>query len=143
MLTALKDFCYLSFFKGALLKDPHDLLVAPGKHSQADRQLRYTRSEQIRNQEEIIGQYIKEAIDLEKSGATIDFKEKNELSYPPELIQKMDEDLAFKNSFESLTPGRQRSWNLHFSSAKQAKTRISRIEKAKTKIFAGKGWNER
>ncbi|MFN8364645.1 MAG: hypothetical protein U0T78_05135 [Cloacibacterium normanense] len=31
---------------------------------------------------------------------------------------------------------------MHFSSAKQSATRISRIEKLKPKIFEGKGLNE-
>ncbi|MEO1253424.1 MAG: YdeI/OmpD-associated family protein [Bacteroidota bacterium] len=124
------------------MKDPHKLLVAPGKNSQADRYLKYTTAQQVIDQKETIKAYIQEAIELEKSGAKIDFKEKNELVFPEELIEKMDTDPGFKRAFESLTPGRQRSWNLHFSSAKQSSTRTSRIEKAKGKIFEGKGWNE-
>jgi uncharacterized protein YdeI (YjbR/CyaY-like superfamily) len=49
----------------------------------------------------------------------------------------------FKAAFEALTPGRQRGYLLHFSGAKQAQTRMARIEKMMPKIFDGKGWNER
>ncbi len=142
MLTALKDFCCISFFKGSLMKDPHKLLIAPGKNSQADRYLKYTSTQQVIVQKDIIVDYIKEAIELEKSGARVDFKEKNELVFPEELIQKMNEDSKFKKAFSALSPGRQRGWNLHFSSAKQSSTRLSRIEKARPKILEGKGWNE-
>jgi uncharacterized protein YdeI (YjbR/CyaY-like superfamily) len=44
-----------------------------------------------------------------------------------------------RTAFESLTPGRQRAYLLHFSSAKQAKTRESRIEKYIPQILEGKG----
>ncbi|HMZ49165.1 MAG TPA: YdeI/OmpD-associated family protein, partial [Flavobacteriales bacterium] len=39
----------------------------------------------------------------------------------------------------ALTPGRQRGYLLHFSSAKQAKTREARIDKNLERILAGKG----
>ena len=143
ILTAFKDYCCLAFFKGSLLEDPHKLLVTPGENSQAARQLRFTETKEVLANKEAIKEYIQQAINLEKSGAKVDFKQKNELEFPQELIQKMEEDIAFKKAFEALTPGRQRGWNLHFTSAKQSATRASRIEKAKAKIFEGKGWNER
>ena len=50
---------------------------------------------------------------------------------------------ANREAFEALTPGRRRSWVLHFGTAKQAATRAARIEKAAPKILAGKGFNDR
>jgi uncharacterized protein YdeI (YjbR/CyaY-like superfamily) len=47
-----------------------------------------------------------------------------------------------KTAFEALTPGRQRGYIFYFSSAKQSKTRESRIEKCRQRIFGGKGFNE-
>lgn len=55
----------------------------------------------------------------------------------------MDADPALAEGFHGLTPGRQRSWVLHFASAKQSATRAARIDKAALAIKAGKGWNER
>ncbi|WP_425392043.1 YdeI/OmpD-associated family protein [Ekhidna sp.] len=143
ILTAFKDYSCLSFFKGSLMTDPDGILVAPGQNSQAARQLRFTNSEEVITQKDSIQEYIQEAIRLEKKGAKVDFTQKNELNFPDELINKMENNQAFKKAFESLTPGRQRGWNLHFTSAKQSETRTSRIEKAMPKIFEGKGWNER
>ena len=37
LVGALKDYCALSFPKGALLKDPQKLLVAPGQNTRAVR----------------------------------------------------------------------------------------------------------
>ena len=53
-----------------------------------------------------------------------------------------NQDKDFENAFKALTPGRQRAYLLHFSSAKQSATRIARIEKVKPQIFAGKGLND-
>ena len=50
---------------------------------------------------------------------------------------------TLKKAFAALTPGRQRGYLLHFSSAKQAKTRQSRIEKCIPQILAGKGIDDR
>lgn len=61
---------------------------------------------------------------------------------PEELLQKMQDDNVFKKAFEALTPGRQRSYILHISGAKQSATRINRIEKCIPKIMKGKGFNE-
>ena len=46
-------------------------------------------------------------------------------------------------AFHALTPGRQRAYVLHFTGAKQSKTRTARIEKCIPKFLAGKGLNER
>src|SRR5271154_5545866 len=37
LIGGFKEYCTLLFFKGALMADPHDILVAPGK-TQAGRQ---------------------------------------------------------------------------------------------------------
>ena len=47
-----------------------------------------------------------------------------------------------KAAFEALTPGRQREYNLHFSDAKQTKTREARVEKCARKILDGKGFRD-
>jgi len=46
-------------------------------------------------------------------------------------------------AFEALTPGRRRSWVLHLTQARHSATRVSRLEKARLKILAGKGLNDR
>ncbi|MCE8016153.1 hypothetical protein HOP62_08695 [Halomonas sp. MCCC 1A17488] len=79
-----------------------------------------------------------EAIELEKAGAKADFSEKHELSYPEELQSALERDPELKAAFEALTPGRKRGYLLHFSSAKQSSTRVSRIEKCIPSNLSGR-----
>ena len=65
------------------------------------------------------------------------------LDMPEELIDALDADPELAEAFEKLTPGRQRSYVLNLNSAKQSATRVSRIEKFRGKILAGKGALER
>jgi uncharacterized protein YdeI (YjbR/CyaY-like superfamily) len=65
-----------------------------------------------------------------------------DFEYPKELTEKFAENPDFKTAFEQLTLGRQRGYVLHFSDAKQSKTRVARIEKYRRHIIDGKGFNE-
>lgn len=142
LMNAFKEYCALTFFKGALLKDEKRILVRPGENSQAVRQARFTSVQEIKKLKPILKAYISEAIELEKTGMKVDFKEKTQLVFPEEFQNKLDENPDLKAAFEALTPGRQRAYNLYFSAAKQSKTRTSRIEKCIPQILNGKGLND-
>ncbi len=142
MVSAFNDYAFISFFKGVLMKDPNDLLVAPTENIQSARQIRFTDIRQVVAQEAVLKAYIAEAIAVEKSGAKIEPKKTSDFEIPEELQAKFAEDPVFETAFEALTPGRQRGYLLYFAGAKQSATRASRIEKAMPKIFEGKGWNE-
>jgi uncharacterized protein YdeI (YjbR/CyaY-like superfamily) len=58
---------------------------------------------------------------------------------PVEFKNALEAKPVLKKAFNALTPGRQRGYLLHFSSAKQAKTREERIKKYTPKILKGKG----
>jgi uncharacterized protein YdeI (YjbR/CyaY-like superfamily) len=142
IVTALKEFCSVAFFKGALLNDPEKILVAPGKNSQASRQIKITSVKQVVELEPVIKAYVYEAVEVEKAGLKVIFKKVPELR-PKELQVRLDEDPLLKDAFESLTPGRQRGYILYFSGAKQSKTRKARIEKHIPRILQGKGIHDR
>jgi len=142
LMHGFKDYCALLFFKGALMKDPKSILVQQTENVQAARQVRFTSLAQITKLEKTLKSYVKNAIELEQSGAKVAFKKTAEFSFPEELERKMDEIPALRAAFEELTPGRQRGYLLHFSSAKQAKTRESRIDKCVQRILAGKGLDD-
>ena len=127
LLHVFKEYCAILFFKGALLKDKKGILVAPGENTQAARQARFSDIREINRMESVLKAYIHEAIELEKAGLKVQFKK--EVDLPEELRKKFDKLPALKTAFHSLTPGRQKAYLLHFSAAKQAKTRESRIEK--------------
>ncbi|MBI2418821.1 MAG: YdeI/OmpD-associated family protein [Ignavibacteriales bacterium] len=139
IVSGFKDYCVLSFFKGALLKDEHTVLCKPGANSRAVRMFKFTSVSEIVKMEPILKSYIYEAIELERAGLKINFKEDKELNLPEEFKTRLKEDPALKAAFEALTPGRQRAYNLYFSAPKQSKTREARIEKCTPQILAGKG----
>lgn len=141
MVSALTKCPVIAFLKGVLLKDEHQLLVAAGENSQSYRQLRFTNVEDILMLESTIKAYVFEAIEVEKAGLKVEFKERNE-PVPKELEQMMDENSTLKTAFESLTPGRQRGYILYFSQAKKAETRYSRIMKYIPHILSGRGLND-
>ena len=141
MVSALKKYATMAFFKGVLLKDKEGILVAPGKSSQSSRQARFTKVKDIIELEPVLKAYIAMAIQLEKDGSRVQFKENPE-AMPEELIQKLAGDPQLKAAFESLTPGRQRGYILHFSQPKQSKTRFARIEKWKPTILKGEGMHD-
>jgi uncharacterized protein YdeI (YjbR/CyaY-like superfamily) len=143
VVLALKDYCTLLFCKGALLKDAKGILTRPTENTQAARQLRFTGLEKIIELESVVKAYIREAITAEKAGRQVTYKKITEHKVPEELQRKLDADAKFKTAFKALTPGRQRAYLLHFSSAKQSQTRESRIEKCTPDILKGIGFNER
>jgi uncharacterized protein YdeI (YjbR/CyaY-like superfamily) len=142
MLTSYKDFCCLSFFRGALLTDPDGLLVPPGPNSQAGRLLKFTSIDDVHAQRDAALRFVEEAIALTRAGTKVAFA-KNPEPMPEELQAALDADPTLQDAFDALTPGRQRSYILHVGGAKQAKTRVSRAGKVGPKIRSGKGFNER
>lgn len=131
----------LMFFKGTLLKDPGGLLIDNGPNSQASRRFEFTSTQEISKSKAAIKAYIKEAIDIEKSGQKVELKKSPE-TIPDELQEMFKLKPKLKKAFESLTPGRQRGYILHFSGAKQSATRLSRIEKCMPRILEGKGMHD-
>jgi len=140
LIHGFKEYCALLFHKGALLQDPHGILIQQTENVQAARQIRFTNVQEIVERELILKAYIYEAIEVEKAGLQV---EKNtEWVIPEELQQKFDEIPALKTAFEALTPGRQRAYVLYFTQPKQSKTRESRVEKYVQKILDGKGLHD-
>lgn len=139
LIHGFKEYCALLFHKGVLLKDTHGILIQQTENVQAARQIRFTNVEEIVEMENILKAYIYEAIEVEKAGLEVNFKKTEEFNIPKEFQNKLDEIPALKTAFEALTPGRQRAYIHYFSSAKQSKTRESRVEKYVQQILDGKG----
>jgi uncharacterized protein YdeI (YjbR/CyaY-like superfamily) len=142
LMHGFKEYCALLFIKGALLKDPHKILVQQTENVQAGRQIRFTTVQEITAMESILKEYIREAIDVERSGLEVDFKKTAEFTIPEEFQSKLSGDPALKAAFESLTPGRQKAYIFYFSQPKQSKTREARVEKSLPQILSGKGLDD-
>lgn len=139
LIHGFKDYCALLFMKGAIMKDPKQLLVQQTENVQSARQVRFTNLNEIVKQKAVIKSYIKNAIEVEKSGVKIEMKKTTEYKIPVEFQAALNEMNELKTSFDKLTPGRQKGYLLYFASAKQSKTRNERIEKYIPKILDGKG----
>jgi len=142
LMHGFKEYCALLFFKGALLKDTHGILIQQTENVQAARQIRFTGVREIVKMKTILKAYIYEAIEVEKAGMKVPFKKATEFKIPEEFQNKLDKIPALKTAFDALTPGRQRAYILYFSAPKQSKTRESRIEKCMQLILKGKGLND-
>jgi uncharacterized protein YdeI (YjbR/CyaY-like superfamily) len=139
VISGMKETCAFAFFKGVLLKDAYGVLTAPGKHSQSTRWIKFTSVREIAEMKAVLKAYIREAIEVEKSGVKLKLKKTSDLNVPEELQVMLDEFPNFKAAFDSLTPGRQRAYIYHFSAPKQAKTREARVQKLMPHILEGKG----
>ncbi|NLR78164.1 YdeI/OmpD-associated family protein [Chitinophaga eiseniae] len=142
LMHGFKDYCAVLFFKGALINDVHGVLIQQTDNVQAARQMRFTSMKDINKRKNILVNYIHEAIELEQSGAKVQYKKVTEYPVPEEFQQKLDTLPALRTAFEDLTPGRQRGYLLYFAAAKQSKTRASRVEKYMKHILAGKGLDD-
>ena len=139
LIHVFKEYCALLFFKGVLLKDTKGILIQQTENVQAARQVRFTNLKDITKMKAALKAYIYEACEVEEAGLKVPMKKTKEYPVPEEFQTKLDKTPALKKAFSSLTPGRQRGYLLYFSSAKQSKTRESRIEKYIPQILEGKG----
>lgn len=142
MLGELKAHAVLAFPKGALLDDPAGILVKPGAASRSARRVPFTTAKEVRDLEGTLAPYIAAAIELEESGAKVDFEQDRELDLPAEMASAFSDKPALGAAFHALTLGRQRGYILHVTGAKQSKTRADRIAKCERRIMLGKGFHD-
>lgn len=141
IMQEMKAFLALMFFKGALLGDPGAVLQEQGPNSRSARRVEFTSVESVTGMADLLSAYIDEAIQVEAAG--LEVGPAPERALVPELQDRLDAEPDLRHAFESLTPGRQREYNLYFSGAKQAKTRVARIEKHAPQILKGHGLRDR
>ena len=141
IMQEMKDFLALMFFKGALMNDPAGVLESQGPNSRSALRMCFRSVADVKRLTKTVKAYIADAIDVEEAG--LEVGPAPEVVFVAELQERLDVDKKFKTAFEALTPGRRREYNLHIGEAKQAATRVSRVEKCAPKILAGKGFRDR
>ena len=142
LIHGFKDYCALLFMKGALLKDPKNILIQQTKNVQAARQIRFASLADINKQKAAVKAYLREAIAVEKSGVKVEMKSAAEFDVPEEFLNRLDDDPRLAEAFHALTPGRQKGYLLHFAGAKQSATRAARVEKHVPRILKGLGLDD-
>ena len=141
LIGAFRGDFRLSFIEASLLKDPERVLEKQGPNTRHADMMRFTDVNAVAARAEVIRAYLREAMSYAEAGIKPP-KETSDLELPDELVEALDLDPLLAEAFHALTPGRQRSYVIALSTAKQAATRLARIEKLRPKILAGKGANE-
>ena len=142
ILAGLKDHIFISFFKGALLKNENEILQKAGENSQAARIIRLYTLDEAKSHLSFIKASIKAAIEIERKGVKVEKDESTEIEIPIELKEVFKKDADYKKAYLKLTPGRQRAYLIFFTGAKQSETKFSRIEKYRKRILNGYGFND-
>src|SRR5580700_7132742 len=128
LMHGFKEYCALLFPKGALLKDKAGILIQQTENVQSARQIRFKGVHEVVRLKRSLKDYILEAVEVEKAGLRVALKKTSAFPMAEEFALAMRASPALKKAFHALTPGRQRGYLLHFSSAKQSQTRVARIE---------------
>ncbi len=140
-IGAFKNHYGMWFFNGVFLKDKHKLLVNAQESTKAMRQIRFEIDTVI--EDEILTEYILEAIANQRQGLIVKPAKPGEFTMSEVFQTELDKNMELRKAFERLTPGRRKEYSNHISSAKQAKTKLSRLEKIKPMILAGIGLNDK
>jgi uncharacterized protein YdeI (YjbR/CyaY-like superfamily) len=141
IVQEFSDHLALMFFKGILLDDPAGVLEDQGPNSHAAKRMTFSSVEDVRRRADLVTAYVSEAIAVEEAGTPLPPRPEEDLA--DELRERLADDPDLSAAFDDLTPGRQREYNLHISSAKQASTRQSRVDKIVPRILHGKGLRDR
>ena len=140
-IGGFKSYFGIWFFNGVFLKDDKNLLINANEGTTKSlRQMRFNSKEEI--DEKIILAYVTEAIAIEEKGLAIK-KEKKETVISEFFENFLNENSVLKKQFESLSPYKQREYLEFIDTAKQEKTKLSRLEKIKPLLVEGKGLNDK
>ena len=141
-IAGFKSFFALWFYNGSFLEDKNKVLInATEGQTKALRQWRFTSMKEI--DEKTILAYVREAIENERQGKRLVPQKKEQLPIPPELEAAFKEDKSFAQSFADLSPAKQNEYLEHIHSAKQEKTKLSRIRKMFPLVLQGLGLHDK
>lgn len=141
-LAAFKSWVCLWFHQGALLSDDSRVLInAQEGKTRALRQWRMTSARDIKPA--IIKRYVKEAISLVDQGKEIKPERLKTVDVPDELARAMRRHKGATAAFRKLTPGRQREYAEHITSARRDETKQKRIARILPMIASGIGLHDK
>lgn len=140
-MAAFKNYVGLWFIQGALLKDKqHKLINAQEGKTSAMRQWRFSSIDEL--DEQLIKEYVLEAIDNQEQGKTI--KPKKKPLIIPELLQNaLDSNSELKEHYEAFSLSHKREYADYISEAKRESTKIRRLEKVIAMILRKEGLHDK
>lgn len=131
------------FFNGVFLKDSKKVLknAHEGK-TKAMRQWKFLSQEEIDKKGIIV--YINEAIENQKKGLELKIakKSKGKIILPTHLLSEFNKNKVLKDVFYNLTYSKQKEYTEYIDTAKQEKTKQSRLNKILPLILESKGLND-
>ncbi|MGB5368974.1 MAG: YdeI/OmpD-associated family protein [Flavobacteriaceae bacterium] len=143
-ITAFKGHFGVWFFNGVFLKDPKKVLVnAQEGKTKSMRHWKFTSVDQL-NQREVLS-YMEEAIENQKKGLVLNTQKrpKPKMKVPLLLASALKKNELAKRNFEALPPYKQNEYSEYITTAKQEKTKLSRLEKILPMIIEGIGFNDK
>lgn len=142
-IVAFKNFAAVWFHKGALFNDPKGLLEASSEETKAMRKYAIARLEDL--DEEGLRGLVLEAVEKNESGEQVKGFNQRDKKYDSSdlLNEALEGNARAKETFESLTPSRQREYVEHIESAKQEATKQRRLEKSLGLLEQGLGLNDK
>ncbi len=140
-IGGFKSYFGVWFMNGVFLKDKYKKLVnAQEGVTKALRQWRFQSKEEI--DENLILEYIYEAIENEKKG--LNHKpEKKEIIRCDFFENELKQDEELNLAFNKFSPYKQKEFSEYIASAKQEKTKVTRMEKIKPMIMKNIGLNDK
>ncbi len=139
-MAAFKNHYALWFHQGVFLKDMHQKLISAQETTRGLRQWRFTADDPI--PEDVVLEYLQESIENCLAGKEIKVQRKKGVSIPPYLKAAFGGNHQLNESFQKLTPGKQREYAQYIAEAKREATKQSRLEKIIPMVLEGKGLND-
>jgi uncharacterized protein YdeI (YjbR/CyaY-like superfamily) len=141
-ITAFKSHFGLWFYNGCYLKDPWKVLenAQEGK-TKAMRHWKFQSVEEIPTQKVLV--YMKEAVENQKKGLEWIPERTKKTIISPELKVAFQKNAKLAAMFKTLAPYKQREYCEYIDTAKQEKTKQTRLEKIIPMILKGYGFNDK
>lgn len=142
-IARFKNHFGLGFFNGVFLTDPKKVLVNVQKEkTMSMRHWHFKSVEEI--DEKVVLAYIIESLENQRKGLVLARAKKTnkKVSIPPMLKDALAKNSKANKSFKTLSSYKQGEYAEYIATAKQEKTKRSRLEKILPMITEGKGLND-
>ena len=140
-ISGFKHHYGVWFFNGVFLKDAAGVLEKAQDETKAMRHIRYTAD--IQPDLDLLRAYVQEAMQNEEKGLKVEAAKPGKYEMSEELKAELDQNSDLHKAFYALSPGKQKEYSNHILSAKQEKTKISRLGKIKPMILSGVGLHDK
>ncbi len=140
-MTAHKEHCSFSFWKGSIMSDPDGVLEIVGKSGMGH--FGKIKSLEDLPDEKIFRKYLREAIELNKKGIKIPKKKvvRKELQIPDDMMVAIRDNKDALATFEKFSYSHKKEYVEWITEAKTERTRDKRLAQAIEWMSEGKGRN--